>query len=213
MFSGSAKRGHNQSPEITIRPFAERDASEVRELFIAVNQLLSPPDLREAFEAYIKQALAQEIDRIAAYYSERNGDFWVAVQNDRVVGTFGLERASSEAMELRRMYVDPAARRAGIGRRMLCFAEEECRRRGTARLNLSTAEIQEAALALYRNAGYRAPTFARTSIARSAYRRRPFMTATAAATRNLLTPPLNPVELLRWKKIFPFGLKLIIHST
>ena len=54
MSSGSAKRGHNQSPEITIRPFAERDASEVRELFIAVNQLLSPPDLREAFEAYIK---------------------------------------------------------------------------------------------------------------------------------------------------------------
>jgi len=155
MSSGSAKRGHNQSPEITIRPFAERDASEVRELFIAVNQLLSPPDLREAFEAYIKQALAQEIDRIAAYYSERNGDFWVAVQNDRVVGTFGLERASSEAMELRRMYVDPAARRAGIGRRMLCFAEEECRRRGAARLDLSTAEIQEAALALYRNAGYR----------------------------------------------------------
>ena len=75
MSSGSAKRGHNQSPEITIRPFAERDASEVRELFIAVNQLLSPPDLREAFEVYIKQALAQEIDRIAAYYSERNGDF------------------------------------------------------------------------------------------------------------------------------------------
>jgi len=53
------------------------------------------------------------------------------------------------------MYVDPAARRAGIGRRMLCFAEEECRRRGAARLDLSTAEIQEAALALYRNAGYR----------------------------------------------------------
>ena len=155
MSSGSAKRGHNQSPEITIRPFAERDASEVRELFIAVNRLLSPPNLREVFEAYIKQALAQEIDRIAAYYSERNGDFWVAVQNDRVVGTFGLERASSEAIELRRMYVDPAARRAGIGRRMLCFAEEECRRRGTARLDFSTAEIQEAALALYRNAGYR----------------------------------------------------------
>ena len=155
MSSGSAKRGHNPNPEITIRPFAERDASEVRELFIAVNRLLSPPDLREAFEVYIEQALAQEIDRIAAYYSERNGGFWVAIRNERVVGTFGLERASSDAMELRRMYVDPAARRAGIGRRMLRFAEEECRRRGVARLDLSTAEIQGAALALYRNAGYR----------------------------------------------------------
>jgi GNAT superfamily N-acetyltransferase len=155
MSAGLAKRGHNPDPEITIRPFAERDASEVRELFIAVNRLLSPPDLREAFEVYIEQALAQEIDRIAAYYSERNGGFWVAIRNDRVVGTFGLERASSDAMELRRMYVDAAARRAGIGRCMLRFAEEECRRRGVARLDLSTAEIQGAALALYRNAGYR----------------------------------------------------------
>ena len=147
--------GHNMSPEITIRLFEERDACEVRELFIVVNRLLSPPDLRKAFEVYIEQALAEEIGRIAVYYSERNGGFWVAIQNDHVIGMFGLERASPDAMELRRMYVDPAARRAGIGRRLLCFAEEECRRRGVARLDLSTAEIQEAALALYRNVGYR----------------------------------------------------------
>jgi putative acetyltransferase len=153
--SGSAKRGHNPSPEITIRPFEERDACEVRELFIAVNRLLSPTNLREAFEVYIEQALAEEIDRIAAYYSERNSGFWVATQNESVVGMFGLERASPDAMELRRMYVDPATRRAGIGRRMLCFAEEECRQRGVARVVLSTAEIQEAALALYRKVGYR----------------------------------------------------------
>jgi putative acetyltransferase len=37
---------------------------------------------------------------------------------------------------------------------MLQFAEDECRRRMVSRLVLSTAEIQTAALALYRNAGY-----------------------------------------------------------
>jgi GNAT superfamily N-acetyltransferase len=57
-------------------------------------------------------------------------------------------------MELRRMYVDPAERRAGIARQMLKFAEEECRRRGIPRLELSTSELQYAALALYRQAGY-----------------------------------------------------------
>jgi hypothetical protein len=40
--------------EVTIRPFAEKDAAQVRELFITVNRLLSPPDLRDAFEAYIE---------------------------------------------------------------------------------------------------------------------------------------------------------------
>jgi ribosomal protein S18 acetylase RimI-like enzyme len=58
-------------------------------------------------------------------------------------------------MELRRMYVDPLARRQGIARQMLQFAENECCRRRVKRLELSTAEIQQAALALYRNAGYR----------------------------------------------------------
>ena len=141
--------------EVTIRPFTEQDAAHVRELFTTVNRLLSPPDLRDAFEAYIDHALAAEIDRISAYYGERDGCFWVAVAGDKVVGTFGLERGSDDAMKLRRMYVDPSARRRGIARRMLQFAEDECRSRNVSRLQLSTAEIQQAALALYKNAGYR----------------------------------------------------------
>jgi hypothetical protein len=54
--------------------------------------------------------LAEEIDRIAAYYREHGGGFWVAIRGDRLVGTFGLERALPDAMELRRMYVDAATR-------------------------------------------------------------------------------------------------------
>jgi len=140
---------------ITIRPFTEKDAHRVRELFITINRALSPPDLRDKFEAYIKRALIEEIDCIAAYYRERNGGFWVAVKGGQVVGTFGLERISDEAIELRRMYVDASARRQGIARKMLNFAEDECRRRNVSRLELSTAEIQIAALAFYRGAGYR----------------------------------------------------------
>ena len=37
---------------------------------------------------------------------------------------------------------------------MLAAAEAECRRRGFHRLELSTSELQPAALALYRNSGY-----------------------------------------------------------
>jgi GNAT superfamily N-acetyltransferase len=141
--------------KIIIRPFAEQDAAQVRELFITVTRLLSPPDLHDTFEVYIERALTEEIDRIPVYYSERDGGFWVAIRGDKVVGTFGLERASDDAMELRRMYVDPLARRQGIARQMLQFAENECRRRRVKRLELSTAEIQHAAIALYKNAGYR----------------------------------------------------------
>jgi putative acetyltransferase len=67
---------------------------------------------------------------------------------------FGLERVAPDALELRRLYVDPSARRGGIARQMLRYAEAECRRRGISRLELSTSELQSAALALYRGEGY-----------------------------------------------------------
>ncbi|MBP0113554.1 MULTISPECIES: GNAT family N-acetyltransferase [Bradyrhizobium] len=140
--------------EIQIRAFAPLDAVPVRELFIRVNRLLAPAHLAEAFEKYITRSLVEEIDRIAEYYSSRDGGFWVAVDDDEIVGMFGLESVGGEAMELRRMYVAPGARRRGIARNMLAFAEQECRRRKRLQLQLSTSELQQDALALYRNAGY-----------------------------------------------------------
>jgi GNAT superfamily N-acetyltransferase len=142
------------SAQIEVRAFAAEDAVQVRELFIKVNRLLAPPELKEAFEEYIALSLREEIDRIAHYYTERDGGFWVAMDASRVVGTFGLEPSSATAMELRRMYVAPDARRRGIARTMLRHAEEECRRRNRSNLELSTSELQGEALSLYRGAGY-----------------------------------------------------------
>jgi GNAT superfamily N-acetyltransferase len=140
--------------EIEIRAFAPGDAAGVRELFIRVNRLLAPPEMKDVFESYIASALQDEIGRIADYYRERDGGFWVVADGGKIVGTFGLEASDDGAMELRRMYVDPDLRRRGIARSMLHFAEEECRRRGRPRLSLSTSELQREALSLYRNAGY-----------------------------------------------------------
>jgi GNAT superfamily N-acetyltransferase len=140
---------------VTIRPFREQDAVSIRDLFVLVNRQLAPPAGRDLFEAYIARSLNEEMGRITAYYSERSGGFWVALKEEKIAGMFGLERAAADAMELRRMYVDPSARRSGIARSMLRFAETECRRLGVRRLELSTSELQPAALELYRRAGYR----------------------------------------------------------
>ncbi len=110
--------------------------------------------MRDTFEAYIARALTEEIDRVADYYAERDGGFWVATRDQTIVGMFGLEPASPDALELRRMYVEPSARRSGIASHMLRYAEAECRQRKIRKLELSTSELQPAALALYRQAGY-----------------------------------------------------------
>jgi putative acetyltransferase len=139
---------------IDIRPFQEADSEQVCALFSAVNRLLAPPDLKEAFELYIARSLEEEIGRISDYYTEHNGSFWVVVDGAGLVGMFGLEQPDTNSMELRRMYVSPAARRRGIGRKMLNFAEEHALSCNVRQLQLSTSELQEAALSLYRNAGY-----------------------------------------------------------
>ncbi|MBK0400265.1 GNAT family N-acetyltransferase [Limibaculum sp. M0105] len=138
-----------------IRPFREDDAGAVRDLFVAINRELAPSGQEAAFERYIERALAEEIGCIGAYYAARDGGFWVTLRDGGVVGMFGLERAGPDAFELRRMYVAPAARRGGVARSMLARAEAEARRAGAVWLVLSTSEVQEAALAFYRRAGYR----------------------------------------------------------
>jgi hypothetical protein len=102
------QRARDLTDACQIVPFEEQYATPVRDLFILVNRQLAPPEMRDVFEEYIARSLTEEMGRIAAYYREHDGGFWVALKDARVVSMFGLERGSPEAMELRRMYVDPA---------------------------------------------------------------------------------------------------------
>jgi len=57
--------------------------------------------------------------------------------------------------EVKRMYVDPAARGRGLGRMILAALEAEARRTGLGCLRLETGIKQDAAIALYVAAGFR----------------------------------------------------------
>jgi len=106
------------------------------------------------FEDYITRFLAEKIDRIPEYYEHHHGSFWIGEQNGVLKCMFGLERWGDDGMEIRRMYVDPNARRQGIARHMLSFAENHCQVNSVKQLHLSTSELQPAALSLYKNAGF-----------------------------------------------------------
>jgi putative acetyltransferase len=138
-----------------IRRYAEADHAAVRELFIRVNRELASVAMREAFERYIERSLAEEIDRLADYYASKQGAFFVAHDGDALAGMFGLEGLGTPSAELRRMYLDAAHRGSGLAQVMLDHAEATCRAAGTPVLTLSTSELQQAALAFYRKAGYR----------------------------------------------------------
>jgi GNAT superfamily N-acetyltransferase len=80
--------------------------------------------------------------------------FLVAWVDDRAVGCGGVRAHDGDIGELKRMYVQPAYRRTGVGRAVLAALEARARALGYARLRLETGVRQPEAIALYRAAGY-----------------------------------------------------------
>jgi ribosomal protein S18 acetylase RimI-like enzyme len=62
--------------------------------------------------------------------------------------------AAARTCVLHDLFVDPAARRRGVGRRLMEAAAEEARQRGAASLLLSTARTNRAAQHLYESLGW-----------------------------------------------------------
>ncbi len=67
----------------------------------------------------------------------------------------GAFRPYEDAAELKRMFVAPAFRGRGLGRRMLRFLERAAAQRGFARAMLETGTQQPEAIGLYRSQGWR----------------------------------------------------------
>ena len=142
--------------KLAIRRAKEADGQAIAELFVTVNRELAPPDQEDDFEAYIELSLEQEITPFLDYYDPAVGNgLWVVRIDGELVGMYGLERVSIDDVELRRMYVAPEHRRKGLARTMLRHAEAKAAELGYVRMVLSTAEVQEAAIELYRAEGFR----------------------------------------------------------
>jgi ribosomal protein S18 acetylase RimI-like enzyme len=147
----------------TIRAYANADYEEVVALFTRVNRELAPANMRDLFEQYIATAISGELRDLQNIFSEaKRNAFWVVEIDQQIVGMLGIESHSDDSTELRRMYLDRSYRGRGIAQRMLLCAEAHARDLGFSKLILSTAEVQEAAIAFYRKSGYR---FVRTELA------------------------------------------------
>jgi ribosomal protein S18 acetylase RimI-like enzyme len=84
------------------------------------------------------------------------GVFLVARTVDGVVaGCGGVQSHVGDTAEIKRMWIDPASRGAGVGRRLLGELEARCRRLGYARIVLDTNATLVEAIAMYESAGYR----------------------------------------------------------
>ena len=86
--------------------------------------------------------------------AQGRGTFVVVYRDGTPLGCGALRVLDSNTAELKRMYVAPAARGQGLGRRLVAALEAEARALGVRRLVLETGVRQAAALALYRATGF-----------------------------------------------------------
>jgi putative acetyltransferase len=82
------------------------------------------------------------------------GAFLIAWRAAEPVGCGALRTVATGIGELKRMYVVPDARGQRIGHALLVALEQQARRLGLTRLVLETGARQDAAVALYRRAGF-----------------------------------------------------------
>jgi N-acetylglutamate synthase-like GNAT family acetyltransferase len=121
----------SQIASLLHRSFAEYESSYTPEAFAAT---ISTPD--------------KIVERM------KEGPVWVALQNEVVVGTVSTV-AKAEALYIRGMAVDPAARGGGTGRGLLEHVEEFAIRNGFKRMFLSTTPFLSSAIRLYERHGFR----------------------------------------------------------
>jgi len=122
------------------------------------------PDARRCLAAYVSELAARfdggfdpalSISAAADEMTPPAGAFLVAFVHGEPVGCGGLKFHPGAPAEVKRMWVSPAVRGLGLGRRLLAELEAEAARQGVRVLRLETNQTLAEAIAMYRAAGYR----------------------------------------------------------
>ena len=102
------------------------------------------------------EAEAPELKAPASAYARRSGRFWVAADAAaRILGCVACRPAPEGGLELEKLYVARAARRYGLGTRLLGLVEAEATARQAAYITLWTDTRFAAAHAFYKAHGFR----------------------------------------------------------
>ncbi|MEZ5853873.1 MAG: GNAT family N-acetyltransferase [Hyphomicrobiaceae bacterium] len=132
---------------ITIRPARlPEEAGKVRRLFRAYQGSLSIDLGFQDFEA--------EVAALPAAYAPPAGRLLLAMLDGAAVGCIALRQQDGETGEIKRLYVMPAGRGHGLGRRLVAALVSEARAIGYQRLCLDTLPEMGHAQALYQQMGF-----------------------------------------------------------
>lgn len=134
------------STDLVIAPAGDADIEAVRRLFRAYAESM---DYRICFASF-----EQELAGLPGDYAPPQGALLLARRTGEAVGVVAVRPLAQDRAEMRRLYVTPPARGAGLGRALALAAIAAARTAGHRELVLETLESMTAARALYADLGF-----------------------------------------------------------
>ena len=135
----------NQPPDI----FAcrtKRHIEQIRRLFSEYNEYLGVDLSFQAFD--------RELETLPGAYAPPTGALLLAEDRHGAAGCVGLRRLQEAVCEMKRLYVRPAYRGTGLGRKLAMRIIETAVGMGYRRMRLDTLDRLTAAVGLYRSLGF-----------------------------------------------------------
>jgi N-acetylglutamate synthase-like GNAT family acetyltransferase len=133
--------------ELEIQPFEITYQEQVGKLINSIQ--------REEFGLEITLEQQPDLLDIKGFYQHGAGNFWLALDSEKVVGTIALLDISNKRAALRKMFVAPEYRgKAGTASKLLAVLLESARNKGVKEIFLGTTAKFLAAHRFYEKHGF-----------------------------------------------------------
>ncbi|MDP3154641.1 MAG: GNAT family N-acetyltransferase [Archangium sp.] len=99
-------------------------------------------------------ATDEQLLQLPESYTAHGGAFFVALDEQKVLGTAGIALLEPGLFELRKMFLEPSVRGKGLGQQLFDACLGFARARGGQRVVLDTTEKMTAAIAFYERNGF-----------------------------------------------------------
>jgi ribosomal protein S18 acetylase RimI-like enzyme len=122
-------------------------------------EILGAKKLIVAYVQWLNQDLCfQDIDDELSYfpkkYSEPEGTFLIAKENDEVIGCVGIKKLENSICEMKRLFVNDRYRGGGIGKKLVEMITGEAKLKHYEKMRLDTLNTMEEALNIYRKSSF-----------------------------------------------------------